>query len=66
MDWHRHNGEAEAHGNARFAHYSVKYPFAVYTHLEAWCNGTRLAKVDTVDEGIRLCEWVERSGNAHS
>lgn len=64
MNWHRHNDEAEADGGDTFSHYQIKHPFGICEYYEASQNGNRLAKVDTIEEGINLCEWVERTGNA--
>ena len=63
MDWHYHNGEAEACGNTILKRYHVKRRVPYDDQLEAWCNGNCMARVDAIAEGIRLCEWVERSGN---
>lgn len=66
MDWIRdkRRDEALAFGKGNYARYEIKRPMGPGDYLIAYCKGTRLAVVDTIDEGIRLCEWLERSGNA--
>lgn len=62
MHWHLHTASADAYSDSgTHRRYEIARPHEIRHYFLCRCNGMRLANVESVEEGIRLCEWVERA-----
>jgi hypothetical protein len=62
MNWHLHTNSADAYSTGdTLRHYEIARPHNINHYFLVRCNGCRVANVDSIEEGIRLSEWHERS-----